>query len=256
MSVSAHARALAVGALAVLLTATVVAPAGATEDQTPLGDVKRVVFVGNNWEGTVDLLEPRTFDRLGRINMIPDQDERMMEIATNPERLAYYLAIREAIGEGHDQLVDDMYTSNDGRLLIASRPSYADVVAISLETHEIVWRFPVAGQRSDHMAISPDGRNVVVSASTGERRARRSASRTARRWALPVRGLAARERLHRRRREDPAREHRLRLHADRPGPDRPRQGRAGLPDRRRQQPSRCCGGTTCARQLDAPGSTT
>ena len=65
--------------------------------------------------------------------MIPDQDARMMEIATNPERLAYYLAIRQAIGEGHDQLVDDMYTSNDGRLLIASRPSYADVVAISLE---------------------------------------------------------------------------------------------------------------------------
>ena len=98
--------------------------------------------------------------------MIPDQDARMMEIATNPERLAYYLAIREAIGEGHDQLVDDMYTSNDGRLLIASRPSYADVVAISIETGEIVWRFPVAGQRADHMAISPDGRKLVVSAST------------------------------------------------------------------------------------------
>ncbi len=128
--------------------------------------MKRVVFVGNNWEGTVDLLEPGTFDRLGRINMIPDQDARMMEIATNPERLAYYLAIREAIGEGHDQLVDDMYTSNDGRLLIASRPSYADVVAVSIETGELVWRFPVAGQRADHMAISPDGRKLVVSAST------------------------------------------------------------------------------------------
>ena len=128
--------------------------------------MKRVVFVGNNWEGTVDLLEPGTFDRLGRIDMIPDQDARMMEIATNPERLAYYLAIREAIGEGHDQLVDDMYTSNDGRLLIASRPSYADVVAVSIETGELVWRFPVAGQRADHMAISPDGRKLVVSAST------------------------------------------------------------------------------------------
>jgi hypothetical protein len=159
-------RTIAVAVLAAVLALTGFSPAGATEGQTPAGDVRRVVFVGNNWEGTVDLLTPGRFKRLGRINMIPDQDARMMEIATNPERLAYYLAIREAIGEGHDQLVDDMYTSNDGRLLIASRPSYADVVAISLGTGRIVWRFPVAGQRSDHMAISPDGRKVVVSAST------------------------------------------------------------------------------------------
>ena len=158
------ARALIVALVATLLG--IAAPAAATDEQQPVGDVRNAVFVGNNWEGTVDLLAPGTFERLGRINMIPDQDERMAEIATNPERLAYYLAIREAIGEGNDQLVDDMYTSNDGRLLIASRPSYADVVAISLETREVVWRFPVAGQRADHMAISPDGETVVVSAST------------------------------------------------------------------------------------------
>ena len=30
-----------------------------------------------------------------------------------------------------------------------------------------MWRFPVKGVRSDHMALSPDGRRVVVSASTG-----------------------------------------------------------------------------------------
>jgi hypothetical protein len=168
MHVSAHARLLGVAALALVLSALGLgpAPAQAVEGQTPQGNVKRVVFVGNNWEGTVDLLEPKTLKRLGRINMIPDQDERMMEIATTAGRMPYYLAIREAIGEGHDQLVDDMYTSNDGRLLIASRPSYADVVAISIETGDIVWRFPVAGQRSDHMAISPDGRKLVVSAST------------------------------------------------------------------------------------------
>jgi hypothetical protein len=168
MSVRLLARALlaAGAALAVSVTALPAGAAGATEGQTPVGDVRNAVFVGNNWEGTVDVLAPGSLKRLGRINMIPDQDERMMEIATNPERMAYYLAIRELIGEGHDQLVDDMYTSNDGRLLIASRPSYADVVAISLETFEIVWRTPVAGQRSDHMAISPDGTKVVVSAST------------------------------------------------------------------------------------------
>ena len=168
MSVRKLARAVVTAAAALAVSTTWVVPAGATEDQTPVGDVKRVVFVGNNWEGTVDLLAPATLRRLGRINMVPDQERREMEIATNPERLAYFLAIREAIGEGHDQLVDDMYTSNNGRLLIASRPSYADVVAIRLRNGSIKWRFPVAGQRSDHMAVSPDGQTVVVSASTGD----------------------------------------------------------------------------------------
>jgi DNA-binding beta-propeller fold protein YncE len=51
--------------------------------------------------------------------------------------------------------------------LIVSRPSFADVVAINLNTRRIVWRFRVAGQRSDHMAISPDGKRIAVSASTG-----------------------------------------------------------------------------------------
>ena len=130
-------------------------------------DLTRVVFVGNNWDGTADLLLPGSFERIGRINIVPDYDERMAEIQLNPYRLGYFLAIRQLIGEGHDQLVDDMYSSNDGRLLIVSRPSFADVVALDLATGEIVWRFAVDGVRSDHMALSPDGETVVVSASTG-----------------------------------------------------------------------------------------
>jgi len=130
-------------------------------------EVRRVVFVGNNWDGSADLVDPESFERLGRLNVIPDYDARMQEIATNPERLAYFLAIRELIGEGNDQFVDDMYSSNDGKLVVISRPSFADVIAISLDTKKIVWRFQVAGVRSDHMAVSPDGRRVVVSASTG-----------------------------------------------------------------------------------------
>ena len=169
MPVGRRARSIAIGVIAGAVSA--MGPAGqaaATEGQTPVGDVKRVVFVGNNWAGTADILAPGSFEKLGTINIIPDKDERMQEIATNPERMAYFLAIREAIGEGHDQYVDDMYSSNDGKLMIVSRPSFADVVGISLETGKIKWRFPVAGQRSDHMAISPDGKKVVVSASTAD----------------------------------------------------------------------------------------
>ncbi|MGA8257823.1 MAG: serine/threonine protein kinase [Nocardioides sp.] len=130
-------------------------------------DVRRVVFVGNNWEGTADLVDPTSFTKIATLNIIPDYQERMVEIAANPYRLAYFLGIRMLIGEGNDQFVDDMYSSNDGKLVVVSRPSFADVVAISLETKEIVWRFAVAGVRSDHMAVSPDGKRVVVSASTG-----------------------------------------------------------------------------------------
>ena len=159
------ARAVVLAVVTTLLTA---APAVAQRAEPDVRDVRHAVFVGNNWDGTATVLAPGSFEELGRLDIIPDKDERFSEIALNPERLAYFLAIREAIGEGHNQYVDDMYSSKDGRLLIVSRPSFADVVAISLETHDIVWRFPVAGQRSDHMAVSPDGRRVVVSASTAD----------------------------------------------------------------------------------------
>ncbi len=132
-----------------------------------------VLFVGNNWDGTADVIRQGgtpsqpTLARVARLNIIPDIQQRMAEIATDPVRLAYFLAIRQAVGEGHDQFVDDMFASKDGRLLVVSRPSLADVIGLDLDTGAIVWRFRVAGQRSDHMAMSPDGTRVAVSASTG-----------------------------------------------------------------------------------------
>jgi DNA-binding beta-propeller fold protein YncE len=130
--------------------------------------LREVLLVGNNWEGTADVIRPRGgYRRVARINIVPDLEERMAEMATDPVRLGYFLAIRELVGEGNDQFVDDMYTSNDGRLLIVSRPSLRDVVALDLRSGQLAWRFVVDGQRSDHMGISPDGRHVAVSASTG-----------------------------------------------------------------------------------------
>lgn len=159
--------ALAASTAAALVAGPVSAEDAAGPAERRGDDVRRAVFVGNNWDGTADILDPDTFERLGRIDVVPDKDERIQEIATDPYRFAYFLAIRALIGEGHDQYVDDMYSSNDGRLLIVSRPSFADVVALDLGTEEIVWRFQVDGVRADHMAISPDGQRVVVSASTG-----------------------------------------------------------------------------------------
>jgi DNA-binding beta-propeller fold protein YncE len=61
-----------------------------------------------------------------------------------------------------------MFSSHDGRYLYVSRPSLADVVAFDLRTREIVWRTKVDGNRADHMAISPDGTRLLVSASTAK----------------------------------------------------------------------------------------
>jgi hypothetical protein len=147
-------------------------PASAAPAVSTTG-VAPVLFVGNNWDGTADVIRQGgtsskpTFDRVARLNIIPDIQARMAEIATDPVRLGYFLAIRQLVGEGHDQFVDDMFSSHDGRLLVVSRPSLADVVALDLNTGAIVWRFKVDGQRADHMAISPDGNRVAVSASTG-----------------------------------------------------------------------------------------
>jgi DNA-binding beta-propeller fold protein YncE len=62
-----------------------------------------------------------------------------------------------------------MFSSHDGRFLYVSRPSFADVVAFDLRSRRIAWRVPVEGYRADHMAISPDGSRLVVSASTARK---------------------------------------------------------------------------------------
>jgi DNA-binding beta-propeller fold protein YncE len=150
-----------VSASALVATAVAVPASGAA------AALREVMFVGNNWEGTADVIQSRgSFARIGRVNIIPDKDQRLAEIYLNPIKLAFFLGIRNGPGEGHDQFVDDMYTTPDGTSVVASRPSFADVVSISLATGRINWRFPVSGFRSDHMAVSPDGRRVAVSAST------------------------------------------------------------------------------------------
>jgi DNA-binding beta-propeller fold protein YncE len=127
------------------------------------------LVVSNNWDGTADFVNPKTFKRIARLNIIPDKAEREAEIAADPQKQGYFLAIRELVGEGHDQYVDDSFTSHAGRFLYVSRPSFADVVAFDLKTKKIVWRTPVEGNRADHMGISPDGKRLAVSASTARK---------------------------------------------------------------------------------------
>lgn len=147
--------------LAAVTSVTPAAPTQAPAARQP------AIFVGNNWEGMIDVIDATTYEKLGRINGIPDYWKRKHELYMSPVRLIAFHFIRHAIGEGHDQFVDDMYSTQDGRMLIVSRPSFADVVAIDTSTNEILWRFPVKGLRADHMGLSPDGKEVAISASTG-----------------------------------------------------------------------------------------
>jgi YVTN family beta-propeller protein len=128
-----------------------------------------VMFVGNNWDGTATVVDARTHRPIHTIDTIPDRTERMAEIVAAPDKLAFYLAVQAAIGEGHAQYTDDMFTTHDGRLLAVSRPSFADVVGIDLASGAIVWRFPMEGYRSDHMGVSPDGERLLVSDSTANK---------------------------------------------------------------------------------------
>jgi DNA-binding beta-propeller fold protein YncE len=155
-------------AAALVLTVTVPATAATAATAAPgAAALREVMFVGNNWDGTADVIKSSgDFAKIGRINVVPDKDQRMAEINADPIRWIAFMTIRNSVGEGHDQFVDDMYSTPDGSSVVVSRPSFADVVSINLSTGAVNWRFPVSGFRSDHMAVSPDGTRVAVSAST------------------------------------------------------------------------------------------
>jgi DNA-binding beta-propeller fold protein YncE len=153
-------------AAAVVLTVTAPATTASAADAAAL---REVLFVANNWDGTADVIKSSgDFAKIGRINVVPDKNQRLAAIYLNPVNLAVYLGIRQTVGEGHDQLVDDLYSTPDGSALVASRPSFGDVVSIDLTTGKVRWRFAVSGYRADHMAVSPDGTKVAVSASLGK----------------------------------------------------------------------------------------
>jgi hypothetical protein len=166
-----HIRVPAVAMLAVAGLALMPASAPAA---TP--SLRSVMFVGNNWAGTASIVDARTMQVLkGGVNLIPDKDEELARIESSPANLAYYLLIQQGPGEGHDQYVDDMFSTRDGQFLAVSRPSFGDVVWIDLAkaltpgatAAQIIAREQsMDGYRTDHMALSPDGRRLLASDST------------------------------------------------------------------------------------------
>ena len=102
---------LTVVSLCALLLAPLTASAGLFDrikDRLPGQELKNAIFVGNNWDGTIDVIDGDNYEPIGRINGIPDYEERMREIRRRPKDFAVFLGIRQLIGEGNDQYVDDM----------------------------------------------------------------------------------------------------------------------------------------------------
>jgi hypothetical protein len=135
--------------------------------------LRDVMFVGNNWAGTATIVDARSLAVLRTgFDLVPDKSQELTDILLAPDRLAYYLLIQQGPGEGHDQYVDDMFTTRDGRFLAVSRPSFADVVWIDIakatagRSDSIVREQQMDGYRTDHMGLSPDGRRLLVSDST------------------------------------------------------------------------------------------
>ncbi|HSV39818.1 MAG TPA: serine/threonine protein kinase [Nocardioidaceae bacterium] len=135
--------------------------------------LRDVMFVGNNWAGTATIVDAHSHQVLKTgVNLIPDKNQELFDIYLNPVKFAYYMVIQQGPGEGHDQYVDDMFTTKDGKYLAVSRPSFADVVWVDIarasagRTDSIVREQQMDGNRTDHMGLSPDGRRLLVSDST------------------------------------------------------------------------------------------
>jgi hypothetical protein len=141
---------------------------------------RTVMVVSNNWAGTATIVDARTRAVLTTINVVPDLEEELQHVVTpsesHPAGAAFYYGIQQAVGEGHDQYVDDAFTTLDGKYLAVSRPSLRDVVWIDVakaaaggekgDPASIVAEAEMDGYRTDHMGLSPDGRRLVVSDST------------------------------------------------------------------------------------------
>ncbi|MFL5887097.1 MAG: serine/threonine protein kinase [Thermoleophilaceae bacterium] len=141
--------------LVALLIAIALAPAAAAAAAT-----RDVLFVGNSGDGTVDLIDAHTFQRLGVVNVIPDGDTPQ-----DPVQALAYPALVSKVGINY---VQDLALSPDGQTLYVSRGYLGDVAAFSLRTHELVWRVQIHSLRADHAELSPDGKRLFVSALTSD----------------------------------------------------------------------------------------
>ena len=157
--------------LAALGLVSAQAGAAATPAAAAATGPRDVLLVGNAVAGTVSFIDGHTFANLGSFSVIPDLQQ--VFASWGPVQWANYAIATadEATVDpsvGGTRYLDDMSTSPDGTVLYVSRANLDDVAAFNLQTHQELWRSPIAGIHADHMALSPDGTRVVVSATTAQ----------------------------------------------------------------------------------------
>ena len=149
-------------ALAVMLAALLAAPALAADATRP------VLYVGNNWDGTADVVDPFNFQKLAHLNIVPDKAERLAEIMLDPAPPRLLPGHPGAGGRG-PRPVRRRHVHLPRRplpLRLAAEPRRRRRLRPADGEDRLA--HPVEGYRADHMAISPDGKRLLVSASTAK----------------------------------------------------------------------------------------
>ncbi|HVU04347.1 MAG TPA: hypothetical protein VHE30_21465 [Polyangiaceae bacterium] len=148
------------------------AGAGGSGESRDPNAMRDVLLVGNSVAATVSVVDARTYDVLGTVDVLPDEDEVMAAINGDLVRAIAYPVVKNAQllhhfePSGGDRFVDDVFLSPDGSVLYVSRSNLGDVAAFDLSRagHPRLWRTFVESPKADHAAISPDGSQIVVSA--------------------------------------------------------------------------------------------
>jgi YVTN family beta-propeller protein len=124
----------------------------------PGAHARQVLLVGNVEDGTVSVVDAAKLRVIKTINVIPDGSTPQ-----DPSQAAVYPAIVQAKGVDY---VQGLAVSPNGRTLYVSRGYLGDVAAFDIASGHELWRLEVSGIRSDHIALSPDGSRLFVSALT------------------------------------------------------------------------------------------
>ena len=218
-------------ALALTVTLTALLPGGAmAAKKRPMRDV---LVVSNNWAGTADLVDPRSFKRLARLNVIPDARRRLAEINADATRKAVFDGIRTPGRRGQQPV-------RRRRLRLPRRALRvlltAELRGCGRDSHRLA-QAGVAreGRRVPRRPHGPlPGRQATAGLGLDRARDRRDRHpQAADRGAHPLGRLPAREQLLARRSADLPRQHRHGLLGHRRSLAGRDQGRAHLPGHRR-----------------------
>lgn len=112
----------------------------------------QAIFVGNNKEGTVSIIDAKTLTNIKTVDIAPDKEVKFKQNFIN----------RLATRKLGPKYVDDIDILPDGKTIVISRPYFADIAAFDIDTEELLWQIDLK-ERPDHQVITQDGKYLYVS---------------------------------------------------------------------------------------------